>query len=90
MTDTGEAPPLWGVVGRKKASVEGYLSYSSALQEQTGTWTYEALNVFIAGPTRAVPGTEMDLPGLQDEKQRAEVVAYLRTLSNNPLPLPAK
>ena len=90
MTDTGEAPPLWGVVGRKKASVEGYLSYSSALQEQTGTWTYEALNVFIAGPTRAVPGTEMDFPGLQDEKQRANVIAFLRTLSNNPLPLPAK
>lgn len=90
MTDTSQAPPLWGVVGRKKASIEGYLSYSPALKEENGVWTYEALNTFITNPARAVPGTGMKFPGLQDEKQRAAVIAFLRTLSNKPLPLPAK
>ncbi|TIO52666.1 MAG: c-type cytochrome [Mesorhizobium sp.] len=78
---------LWGVVGRPKAS-QGDVPYSSTLKEAGGTWTFEDLNSFIANPAFALPGTDMIFPGLRDEKQRADVIAYLRTLSETPLPLP--
>ena len=82
-------PKLLGVVGRKKASGENF-TYSPPLKEESGTWTYEELNIFISDPAPAVPGTDMRFPGLQDEKQRADVIAYLRTLSDTPLALPAQ
>ncbi|RAZ89866.1 hypothetical protein DPM33_16970 [Mesorhizobium hawassense] len=78
---------LWGVVGRPKAS-QGDVPYSSALKEAGGIWSFEDLNSFISNPAFALPGTDMIFPGLQDEKQRADVIAYLRTLSDAPLPLP--
>jgi cytochrome c len=78
---------LWGVVGRPKAS-QGDVPYSSAIREAGGTWTYEDLNSFISNPAFALPGTDMIFPGLPDENKRADVIAYLRTLSNAPLPLP--
>ena len=84
-----KAPSIWGIVGRQKASDKNF-DYSPAFREETGTWTYEALNIWLSDPARAVLGTAMRFPGLQDEKQRADVIAYLRTLSDTPLPLPAQ
>jgi len=78
---------LWGVVGRPKGS-QGDVAYSSAIKEAGGTWAFEDLNSFISNPAFALPGTDMIFPGLRDEKQRADLIAYLRTLSNTPLPLP--
>jgi cytochrome c len=78
---------LWGIVGRRKAS-ESDVLYSSVLKEAGGTWTFEELNSFISDPALTLPGTDMTFTGLQDEKQRADVIAYLRTLSDTPLPLP--
>ncbi|TPI67539.1 c-type cytochrome [Mesorhizobium sp. B3-1-3] len=78
---------LWGVVGRPKAS-QGDVPYSSALKEAGGTWTFEDLNSFISNPAFALPGTDMIFPGLRDENQRANLIAYLRTLSDKPSPLP--
>ncbi|MER9587050.1 ankyrin repeat domain-containing protein [Mesorhizobium sp. M0276] len=78
---------LWGVVGRPKAS-QSDVPYSSAIKEAGGTWTFEDLNSFISNPAFALPGTDMIFPGLQDEKQRADLIAYLQTLSDTPLPLP--
>lgn len=78
---------LWDVVGRPKASQDD-VPYSSALREAGGTWTYEDINSFIANPAFALPGTDMIFPGMGDEKQRADVIGYLRTLSETPLPLP--
>ncbi len=81
------APPLWAVVGRDKASVEGF-GYSLAMKEDEGAWTYDALNAFLFNPAQTVPGTEMLFPGMPEETKRAEVIAYLRTLNDSPLPLP--
>jgi cytochrome c len=84
-----KAPNLWGIVGRSKATDKNF-QYSPAFQEEIGTWTYEALNIWLSDPARAISGTAMDFPGLQDEKQRADVIAFLRTLSDNPLPPPVE
>lgn len=80
-------PNLWGIVGRRKAS-QGDVEYSSSLKDAGGDWTFEELNLFISNPALTLPGTDMLFPGLQDEKQRADLIAYLRTLSDAPLPLP--
>ena len=80
-------PPLWGVVGRDKASIPGF-NYSSAMKSQKGKWTYEDLNHFISNPRGTVRGTKMTFAGEKDDQKRADVIAYLRTLSDSPKPLP--
>ena len=82
-------PHLRSVIGRKKASVEGF-GYSPAFARLAGTWTYEELNAFIASPRDFVPGTIMAFPGIKDVASRANLIAYLRENSDNPLPLPAQ
>lgn len=80
-------PNLWGIVGRKKAAHEGF-SYSSAMQAKGGEWTYEDINHLIFKPTAYVKGTKMAFAGLPKPQERADVVAYLRTLADTPAPLP--
>ena len=80
-------PNQWDIVGRKKASHEGF-SYSSALQAKGGEWTYEDINHMIFKPQAFVRGTKMAFAGLPKEQDRADVIAYLRTMSDNPPPLP--
>lgn len=80
-------PVLWGVVGRDVASEEG-VAYSAALSAVEGEWTYDALNTYLAAPMLAVPGVAMEIPGIPDVSDRANVIAYLRTLSDDPVPLP--
>ena len=80
-------PDLYGVVGRQVASVAGF-NYSAALKAMGGTWTFDALNKWLLDPRADVPGTAMTFAGLASEKQRADVIAYLNTLSKTPLPLP--
>lgn len=81
-------PDLYGVVGRPVASFPGF-NYTSALKAHHGPWTFQELNVWLRDPAAYAPGTMMAFPGIKSEKQRANVVAYLRTLSKNPEPLPA-
>jgi cytochrome c len=80
-------PDLYNVVGRKIASVSGF-SYSSALKSKNGNWDFNALNAWLTKPGAYVPGTAMTFAGLSNDKQRADVIAYLDTLSKNPVPLP--
>jgi cytochrome c len=80
-------PDLYGVVGRPVASEPGF-SYSAALKAKGGKWTFEALNKWLTDPRADVPGTSMTFAGISKEKQRADVIAYLNTLSKNPEPLP--
>ena len=80
-------PDLYGVVGRAVASEPGF-NYSAPLKAKGGTWTFDALNKWLTKPSADVPGTAMTFAGLSNEKQRADVIAYLNTLSANPLPLP--
>jgi cytochrome c len=81
-------PNLWGVVGRPRASEPGY-DYSAAMKAKGGSWTYDELNKFLTGPRNYIPGTKMTFAGLESEHQRADIIAYLRTLSDNPVPLPS-
>jgi cytochrome c len=81
-------PNQWNLVGRKKASEEGF-SYSSGLKAMTGEWTYEDINHMIFKPQSFVKGTKMAFAGLPKEQDRADIIAYLRTMNDNPPPLPA-
>jgi cytochrome c len=80
-------PPLWGVVGRARASVPGF-DYSAAMKAKGGTWTFDEIFQFIKDPQAYIPGTKMTFAGEPDPQKRADIIAYLRTLSDNPLPLP--
>jgi cytochrome c len=80
-------PDLYGVVDRPVASQPGF-NYSAALKAKGGKWTFAALNKWITDPRADVPGTSMTFAGLSRDKQRADVIAYLVTLSKNPVPLP--
>jgi len=80
-------PDLYGVVDRPVASVAGF-NYTAALKAKGGKWTFTALNKWLTDPRIDVPGTAMTFAGLSSEKQRADVIAYLDTLSKNPVPLP--
>lgn len=83
-------PALYGIVGHQIASHEGF-SYSDALVafgEENGAWTYETLAAFIHNPREDVPGTKMTFAGISDEEELADILAYLQTLSANPVPFP--
>lgn len=80
-------PDLYGVVGRKIASVEGF-NYTPALKAHEGDWTFEKLDAWLTNPAAFAPGTMMAFPGIPDVKKRADVIAYLNSNSDNPLPLP--
>ncbi len=82
-------PNLYGVVGRKIASLESF-SYSPALKGKAteGNWTFEHLDLWLTNPQAFASGTVMAFPGLPDLATRADVIAFLRTKSDNPVPLP--
>ncbi|HET9159777.1 MAG TPA: cytochrome c family protein [Caulobacteraceae bacterium] len=75
----GVGPDLFGVVGRKAASVEGF-NYSGALKKSGIVWTDANLAKWIAGPAKMVPGNKMAFPGLSSKGQIQDVIAYLHTL----------
>ena len=72
-------PDLRGVIGRPAGSVPGY-RYSRALRNARRTWTGMAMDAFLADPQAAVPGNTMPFPGIPDENQRRDLIAYLKTL----------
>ncbi len=80
-------PNLWNIVGRNIASAGGF-SYSSKMSEAEGTWNFESINAFLISPKKYMPGNKMTFPGLKKATDRANVIAYLRTLSTSPQPLP--
>ena len=80
-------PNLYGVVGRDRGTEPGF-NYSAAMKAKGGKWTYDDLNQFIASPKGFVPGTAMGFAGIPKDTERADVIDYLHTLADNPLPLP--
>jgi cytochrome c len=80
-------PDLYNVVGRKIAAAPGF-NFSSALKSKNGNWDFNTLNTWLTKPSAFAPGTAMTFAGLTNDKQRADVIAYLDTLSPNPVPLP--
>lgn len=80
-------PDLWDVVERKKGAHEGF-DYSAGMKEKGGTWTYADLDEFLTSPKAYVKGTKMGFAGIASPQERANVIAYLHTLSDSPKPLP--
>lgn len=79
----GVGPNLHGVVGRNHAAAAGF-NYSANMRAKSGEpWGYEALNAFINAPGRTIQGTRMAYAGLTNAQQRADVIAYLRSISPN-------
>lgn len=81
-------PKMWNIVNRNIGSAEGF-KYSKVLSGMSDKqWTYEDLNQFLLKPKNYAKGTKMMFPGLKKEKQRADVILYLRSLADNPAELP--
>lgn len=80
-------PNLANTVGATKAHIEGF-KYSSALAEKEGVWGYEELNAFLANPRKYVPGTRMAFAGLKRASERADIIKYLMSVTDNPPPIP--
>ncbi len=82
-------PNLWDVVDRSIGSHEGF-GYSEpmgALKDKK--WTYDELNAFITNPKAHVKGTKMSYAGIKNDAKRADLIAYLASLSDSPKPFPA-
>jgi cytochrome c len=81
-------PNLYGVIGGPHAHVEGF-AYSKAMEGMHDKkWDYEELNKFLTNPKAYAPGTKMTFVGLRKPEQRADVIAFLRSKSDSPPPLP--
>ncbi|MCK6418298.1 MAG: cytochrome c family protein [Alphaproteobacteria bacterium] len=80
-------PNLWNIVNAKQAHIAGF-AYSEGLKNKGGTWTYEELNKFFWKPKAYIPDTKMTYVGIKKPEDRAALIAWLRTLSSNPAPLP--
>jgi cytochrome c len=81
-------PNLYGVVGGPHDHEAGF-DYSPALEKFKGQpWTYSALNHWLYNPAEYAPGTRMTFAGIPQGQLRADVIDYLHTLSDHPLPLP--
>ncbi|MEM6625469.1 MAG: cytochrome c family protein [Pseudomonadota bacterium] len=82
-----QGPPLWDIVGRQKATYEGF-KYSAALTSLESDWSYQALDEYLTRPSAYAPGTAMNFIGLKKERDRMNIIAYMHSLSDNPLPFP--
>jgi cytochrome c len=81
-------PNLWGIIGAKVAHIADF-AYSSGFKDKGGTWDDEKLNILLHKPRAFVQSTKMSFVGLKDAQERADVIAYLHTLSDSPVPLPS-
>ena len=75
------------MVGRPVASFPGF-AYSDSLKAVGGDWTFDKLNVMVRKPKEEASGTKMAFPGESDPHKRADILAFLQTLSDNPVPFP--
>ncbi|ESR25540.1 c-type cytochrome [Lutibaculum baratangense] len=83
-------PNLHDVVGAEITHVEGF-GYSQAFEQLAGEgfeWTYEHLDGFLANPRGYISGTAMAFAGVRDAADRADLIAYLASQTENPPPLP--
>ncbi len=81
-------PALWNVVGRKMGSADGF-SYSDGFKAMGDKpWEFDALDAWLKAPKEYIPGTKMAFGGIRNDQDRANVIAYLDSLSDAPLPLP--
>ena len=75
----GVGPNLYGLIGRKSGTVEGFV-YSKANSESGTIWTTEALDEYLENPKKYMPGTKMAFAGLKKAQDRADIIAYMESL----------
>ena len=80
-------PNLWGVIGRTAGSISDY-KYSKAMTAYAKQWNFEEMNSYLIKPQAYIKGTKMAFAGLRKEKDRASVILYLNSKSDNPKTLP--
>ena len=83
----GVGPNLYGVLGAPHGHLANF-TYSAALKAKEGPWTFDEMNAWLLNPRGYATGTKMAFAGISNDKVRADVIAYLRSLSKDPLPLP--
>lgn len=84
----GVGPNQWGLVGNHMAHKEGY-AYSAALSGMKDKkWGFQELSDFLANPKKYIPGNKMSFIGISNPQDRANLIAYLNTMSDKPLALP--
>lgn len=81
-------PNLYGIVGREIASSDTFPRYSAAFKGQKGPWTFEKLANFLHNPRGTIPGNQMAFAGVKSNADLADLLVYLRSLSDAPAPLP--
>ena len=81
-------PNLYDTVNEPKGEGKNGFNFSAAMKAKGGTWTFNDLNGFISNPKGYVPGTAMGFAGIQKDSERADVIAYLASLAEPPVPLP--
>jgi cytochrome c len=81
-------PNLWGVLGRPRATHAGF-SYSGGMMATHDNWNFDSIFKFLKSPATMVPGTKMSFAGLRSAQDRINLIAWLRTQSDSPLPIPA-
>ncbi|MDE2379832.1 cytochrome c family protein [Bradyrhizobium sp.] len=81
-------PNLYGIVDDHRGEDRGGFNFSAAMKAKGGTWTVDELNKFLTNPKAYIPGTAMGFAGIQKDSERADVIAYLNSLADNPKPLP--
>src|SRR5258705_13328602 len=80
-------PNLFGIVGDHKGEGRGF-NFSAAMKAKGGEWTFDDLNKFIDNPKGFIPGNAMGFAGIQKDSERADVIAYLNSMSDHPEPIP--
>lgn len=85
----GQGPNLWNIVGRDLAKADGF-NYSTAMADKGGKWDYESLALFLHKPKDWLKGTKMAFGGLRKPQEIANILAYLRSLSDNPVDYPTQ
>jgi cytochrome c len=80
-------PNLYGIVGRPRASIAGF-PYSEGMKTHPGDWTFAELAKYLHDPKADIPGNKMAFAGVKDDAELADLLLYLRKLSDNPAPLP--
>jgi len=81
-------PNLWNIVDSPRGEGRGGFNFSDAMKKKGGKWTFDELNKFLIHPQGYIPGTHMTFAGLPRDNQRADVIDFLHTLADNPVPLP--
>ena len=79
-------PNLWNILGTNKANAAGF-NYSDSLKSIGGEWSIEEMNLWLKSPKKYAPGNAMSFVGLRKDKDRANLIAYLNSMSDKPIPL---